>query len=537
MKSTEDIVTIGMRGDGDEPMSEESNIKLLEKIVSEQRKIISKATGSKAENTPQMWALYKEVQDYYDRGMRVPDDVLLLLCDDNWGNVRKLPELSAKKRKGGYGMYYHFDYVGGPRNYKWLNVTQIQRMWEQMNLTYQYGVDRLWVVNVGDIKPMEYPIQFFMDMAWDPTQFNENNLFDHTIAFCEKQFGKRFAKESARLIDLYTKYNRRVTPELLDQHTYSLDNYNEFERVTAEYKSLLTEALQLYHILPYEYRDAFDQLVLFPIHACANLYEMYYAVARNQRLAEENDPACNEWALKVQHCYERDSLLTRHYNLEIAGGKWNHMMDQTHIGYTYWQQPEVNVIPKVKFLPTEAVPVGRRKFIEVDGYISMEAENFSAKRTHSHLEWMIIPGLGKTVSGLTSAPVTHAPLLNEKEGIWLEYDMEVTAAGEVKVIVLLSPTLNFNGNRGLRYAVSINGGEEQVVNFNQSYTQEEHDRWLAASINQTETIHTITKAGINTLRFRPIDAGIVLQKIMVDMGGLKPSYLGAPESRSIFISE
>ena len=158
---TECIITVGMRGDGDEPMSDEANIQLLEKIIADQRAIISEISGKDAAEIPQVWALYKEVQDYYDKGMRVPDDVTLLLYDDNWGNVRKLPLPDAPKRKGGYGMYYHFDYVGGPRNYKWLNTVQIERTWEQMHLSYEMGVDKLWIVNVGDIKPLEYPISFF----------------------------------------------------------------------------------------------------------------------------------------------------------------------------------------------------------------------------------------------------------------------------------------------------------------------------------------------------------------------------------------
>ncbi len=119
------------------------------------------------EQVPQIWALYKEVQDYYDQGMKVPDDITLLFSDDNWGNVRRLPKL-GDVRRGGYGMYYHYDYVGGPRNYKWINTNQIERTWEQMHLAYEYGVDRMWIVNVGDLKPMEYPISFFMDYAWNP---------------------------------------------------------------------------------------------------------------------------------------------------------------------------------------------------------------------------------------------------------------------------------------------------------------------------------------------------------------------------------
>ncbi|MDE6496412.1 MAG: glycosyl hydrolase 115 family protein [Duncaniella sp.] len=188
MKDTEDIVTIGMRGDGDEAMSDEADVKLMEKIVANQRKIIARHSGKKAKDVPQVWALYKEVLDYYDKGMRVPDDVTMLLCDDNWGNVRRLPDEKERRHPGGWGMYYHVDYVGAPRNSKWLNNTPIQNMWEQLQLTYDYGVDRLWILNVGDLKPMEYPITLFLDMAWNPRRFNVDNLLDHATGFCSKIF-------------------------------------------------------------------------------------------------------------------------------------------------------------------------------------------------------------------------------------------------------------------------------------------------------------------------------------------------------------
>ena len=167
MGDYEGVVTLGMRGDGDEAMSEETAVDLLQEIISDQREIIKDVTGKPIEATPQVWAIYKEVQDYYDKGMRVDDDIMILFCDDNWGNVRILPKEEDLDHKGGYGMYYHFDFVGGPVSYRWLNVTQIERVWEQMNLAYDWGVKDLWIVNVGDIKPMELPISFFLDFAWD----------------------------------------------------------------------------------------------------------------------------------------------------------------------------------------------------------------------------------------------------------------------------------------------------------------------------------------------------------------------------------
>ena len=165
------------------------------KFIGTWREIIEKTTKRPAKETPQIWALYKEVLDYYDAGMRVPEDVIMLLCDDNWGNVRRLPNEKERKHPGGWGMYYHVDYVGAPRNSKWLNVTPIQNMWEQLQLTYDYGVDKLWVLNVGDIKPMEYPITLFMDMAWDPTRYTAANLMEHPRAFCAQQFGDEQAQQ------------------------------------------------------------------------------------------------------------------------------------------------------------------------------------------------------------------------------------------------------------------------------------------------------------------------------------------------------
>lgn len=522
----ERVVTIGMRGDGDEAMEEGTNIALLEKIVKDQRNIITQVTGKRAEETPQVWALYKEVQDYYDHGMRVPDDITLLFCDDNWGNIRKLPELDAKPRKGGYGMYYHFDYVGGPRNSKWVNISPVQRIWEQMNLTYQHGVDKIWVVNVGDLKPMEYPISFFLDMAWNPNQFNADNLLQHTEQWCAQQFGEKYAKESARIINLYTKYNRRVTPELLNEKTYSLENYNEFETVVNDYRNLVIDAMRLYYLIPDTYKDAFDQLVVFPVNACSNLYEMYYAVAKNRFYVDQKDIQANYWADKAKECFERDSVLTLHYNNDIANGKWPHMMDQVRIGYTTWQQPDRSIMPKVEYIKQTA-QCKEKVFEEADGYVSIEAENYSRHQSEGNIEWTVIPHFGKTLSGITTLPVTSSP---ENKSVYLEYDMDLKTIGEGNLIILTAPTLNFNSNRGLRYAVSIDGGEEQVVNINGHY-KGELGKWQAESIIETSSKFKISTTGRHTIRFRVLDAGIVLQKIMLDMGGLKPSYLGAPQSQ------
>ena len=516
MKDTEDVVTIGMRGDGDMAMEEGTNIALLERIIRDQRRMIADVTGKPASETPQVWALYKEVQDYYDKGMRVPDDVTLLLCDDNWGNVRKLPAMDDAPRSGGYGMYYHFDYVGGPRNYKWLNCNQVERVWEQMNLCYEYGVRKLWVVNVGDLKPMEYPIQFFLDMAWDPEAITPETIFDHTLKFAEDQFPGSDAREIAEILSLYGKYARRVTPELLNARTYTFD-YGEWPKVLDEWNRLELRALRVLQGLDPRWEDAYYELVLFPIQAIQNVYEMYYSVAMNQKATTPQD--INYWADRTETLYERDSLLCAFYNHELANGKWNHMMDQTHIGYRIWQEPRRQVMPEVRRSDEQPYLC----HLESDGYISIEAVN----NTELSGGVILIPRLGKTEGALTVLPAKE-----HNGNAYAEFEIQTESSGKAELSVYLAPTLNFNAGKGLRYAVSVDGGQEQVVNFNGHY-QGELGPWQAASIIVSKAELDFGSPGRHTLRFRFVDQGPVLQKIVIDFGGAKRSYLGAPSSELV----
>ncbi len=529
LKDWESVVTIGMRGDGDEPMSRENNIALLEDIIKNQRDIIKNVTGRRCEATPQMWALYKEVQEYYDEGMRVPDDVILLLCDDNWGNVRKLPDLNAKKHKGGYGMYYHFDYVGGPRSYRWLNVSQIQRIWEQMNMTYDYGVDKLWVVNVGDIKPMEFPINFWFDMAWDPTRFSASNLIEYTEDFCNRQFGENYGRAASFILNKYCKYNYRVTPEILSHDTYSLEN-NEFKSVCDEYKALEADALNLYLKLPGEYKDAYNQLILFPVQAMSNLYELYFSLAMNRKLSSENDIRANLYADKVKECFERDAALCHSYGNDISSGKWIHMMDQPHIGYTGWDNPKRNICPNVYYVDSLNIKNGGYVFIKNDYIISMEAEHYYASKNNEATSWTVIPDYGKTLSAITLQPANVST-----EGSELKYKMKLDSDdSELEITVYLSTTLAFNDNKGLRYTLSVDGSKSKIINFNQDASGGNHDRWLSNRIIENTERFTIegTNRGEIVISICPLDPGIVFQKIVVNTRpGLKRrTYLGAVET-------
>jgi len=639
----ESIVTLAMRGDGDMAMTPETNTALLEKIVTDQRKIISDVTGKDVTKVPQLWALYKEVQNYYDKGMRVPDDVTLLLCDDNWGNIRKLPKLDDKLRRGGYGIYYHFDYVGDPRNYKWLNTNPIIKVWEQMHLAYNHGVDRIWIVNVGDIKPMEFPISFFLDYAWNPAKWNQNNLDEYTQQWCEDQFGKIYAKEIANIISKYTKFNGRRKPELLMPETYSLVNYHEAENIVDEFGELEKKAESIYEKISPDLKDAFYQLVLYPVKACANLNDLYVTVGKNRLHASQGRATTNELAERAKSLYQKDIDLSSYYNKTLAGGKWNNMMNQIHIGYTYWQDPKESVMPETKtienptdpemgialegseklwltsspeitlpefnsyqksvhyfeivnrgktsfdFSVTASVPwlkfsqtsgtiekeqritvsidwpsapsgttqipmtilqangkkivvlakitnAGSEKvnessgFVETDHYVSIEPEHYDHAINTKEITWQILPDYGRTLSGVTTLPVTAPAQKAGGESPHLEYNIFFSDTATVAVQLYLGTTLSFNANEGLQLAVSFDRENPEIINVNKNETPKSWGKVVEDNTRLITTTHKISSAGKHILKYWMIDPGVVLQKIVVDAGGVRPSYLGPPES-------
>jgi hypothetical protein len=660
MGTRENVVTVGMRGDGDMPMTQGTAIALLERIVADQRTILADVTKKPAAETPQMWALYKEVQDYYDKGMRVPDDVTLLFSDDNWGNLRRLPS-PDRRRPGGFGIYYHFDYVGGPRNYKWLNTNPIARVFEQMRIANEYGANRIWVVNVGDLKPMEMPISFFLDYAWNPRAIGADQLDDWTRRWAAKQFPEEQAGAIAEVVTTTLKYAGRRKPELLDTATYSLTNYDEAERVAADYDSLLARATRIGDALPAGYNDAYYELVLHPVQAMQNLNALYYTVARNRLYAQQGRASANDLADSARRLFDRDAEISRRYNTQLAGGKWVHMMDQTHIGYTYWQEPPRNVMPRVDIIqvpdaadmgvavveqnrpapqmgrgfppggfrpPQPTLPTfdpyqrqtfhldvynrGRAPFpftaksdvpwlrvtpesgtitkdqrlavsvdwaraplsaeraeitvtgpngshvavqaairnpglprrdavvgfVESEGLVSMEAEHWTRAVGAGPVRWERIPDLGKTLSGVTPTPVT-APSVSAPGGAspHLEYRVTMFDSGAVSVHAYLSPTLDFTGGTGLRYAVSFDDEAPQIVNVHADSSSNGRtdgnrawEQGVADQIKILVTKHQLAKPGDHVLKFWMVDPGLVLQKLVIATTDLPRSYLGPPES-------
>lgn len=584
-RGTEDLITIGMRGDGDTAMgakeghdneltgdADHRNMQILSDVIANQRRIIADVTGRPAKERPQVWALYKEVQRYYDMGLRVPDDVTILLSDDNWGNIRWLPSQKERQRSGGWGMYYHVDYCGAPRNTKWINVTPIQNLWEQMKLTADHGVDRLWILNVGDLKPMEYPIALFLDMAWNPDRYTASNLLDHTRAFFAQQLGERYAGEAARIMNLYSKYAGRITPEMLCDTTYNLHT-GEWQQVAGDFARLEADALSQYASVQAPQRDAYKQLILFPVQAMSNLYDMYYAQAMNHWLYQQGKAEADEWADRVARDFRRDSLLCADYNHHISQGKWNGMMTQKHIGYTTWNDNfPADRMPEVKRFVTsdkmtssegqlnngsisssngsstiDSLRMAQRlkgglTFRHDDGRVVMEAEHFYQKQDAKAAQWTIIPDMGRTLSAITLQPTTADPT-----GGALTYRFTLPdTVKRVTVHVILRSTLASLRHEGHRFTISLDGDTAKTVNFNGDLNEAPEniyrityptvasriiDAMVALDIKEQRA--TAMKGHEHTLTLRPLDPDILFEKIIVDYGGYEQSYLFGKESSTL----
>lgn len=553
----ESLVTIGMRGDGDEPMAEGTATQQLETIVADQRRIIAEVTGKPASQTPEVWALYKEVQDYYDHGMKVPDDVTLLFSDDNWGQLRRLPEAGAA-RTGGYGIYYHFDYVGLPRNYKWINTNQIEKVWQQMDLAYASGAKQLWIVNVGDIKPMEFPLSFFMKQAWDPEAMTLEALNRYPEEWARATFRPEQAAAIAHLVTRYGQLAARRKPELIDADSFALGglkgsalNGGEFGSMMAEWEDLEREMRAVKPALHADQRDAFFELVEHPILALSNLYRLYYAVAWNHRLAASGDARANLFADRAEAAFQRDQKITNQYHT-VQGGKWDGMMLQTHIGYTGWQQPDAQAMPSVKRV---TATVGAKKIVFASpqddsakasqaDVIAIEAPHYSRAIGGKGLTWRTIPNLGRTLGAVVAVPQGNVST-TASDRVHVEYDVALRNSGTLAVQLMMAPTLDTTGKGTLHIGLSVDGGavqilSDQLVPAPSDATSSQQRDWNKAVEDNCRVLKALfpdIQAGPHVIKVWRIDDNEVLEKVVVSNGPLSASYLGPPETKVPFASK
>ncbi|KAG9257165.1 uncharacterized protein F5Z01DRAFT_734377 [Emericellopsis atlantica] len=660
-KNWDTIYTLGMRGDGDAE-SPTLTADALEDIIQVQQSILKEELGlDNAGDVPQTWVLYKEVGKYYQAGMKTPDDVILLWTDDNSGNIQRLPLANETDRSGGAGIYYHFDYVGAPRNYKWINTIQLVKTWEQMHLAYEKQARELWIANVGDIKPLEIPLTHFMDMAYDMSKYTSpKGTSEWLHRWATREFGADVASQTAEILTTYgTMLIRRKYELLSDQpYAFSTANYDEVEKIMSDWEDLLELTESTYDSLDEATKVAYYQLIMHPVEAGKTVVDLYNKNALNAWYAQQGRTSTNAMANDVQALFAQDQVITEKYHT-LNGGKWNHFVDQVHIGYTYWQDPSVNAMPNMTYLgesnatddwimgvsiqgssasapgdslpsllpvdpympSTEkryldiftrnngtfsyhissnvsyvsvtndegtleapgsksdirsvisvdweeappglswvalrvkrtdickgpavvallpvnktSVPDEFEGYVESGGVVSWEAEHYSSAEEKNGLSYVTIPDYGRTLSGLKLWPVTH-PGRTPEDAPKLTYSFySFTDRPEAQLVVYLGGSLNHDPSLPLKYAYALDGGSPvEVQPIPDEAMGSLPPGWNDATVAGGWTSYSTLKvpAGAHELSLWLLEPGVVVQKVVMDLGGLKSSALGPPESQKV----
>lgn len=657
----ENIYTIGMRGIHDSPIvgpkTQDERIKVLEQIFADQRGLLAKHVSEDVRTVPQIFCPYKEVLSDYRNGLKVPEDVTIVFPDDNFGYIRYLPTEEERKRPGGFGVYYHASYLGGPLSYLWLDTTPPSLIWEEMSKAYDHGVRKFWMLNVGDIKPAEISIDLFMQMGWNSSKWRRENIGDFLENWAAAKFGAAYAKDIAAVLDQYYRLGFARKPEHLqwnfaneDRKPTALTVYDygdEVQQRLDAYDALRERANRLYVDVPPGLKDALFEMVVYPIHASALANRRYFSYEKAREYLAQGRASAREWVRRGDEATHLLDSQTRYFNERLAGGKWRHMMSEVPPG-DMWQymrmrtpvapaMPELpdkaglgvaveglreplndnhraTVLPVINRLTREtrfidifntgrssapwtattphrwlklshttgnllhdtrvlvsvdwtripkgekisgvidvkgagaqrsiivpvfnpAISVAPNSFIETAGVVSIETEHYSAITgiRSDNVTWSVIPGLGRTGDAISVSPTTAASIKVEGLDIApaLNYSVYLFTTGKLNVTCYLLPTFPIATGRGLRYGIAFDNQPPQIVTVGADL-QTPSRQWSLNVLNASTTgtsAHEMATAGAHTLKIYMVDAGVVLDKIVIDTGGLKPSYLGPPETR------
>jgi hypothetical protein len=493
-----------------------------------------------------MIALYKEVEDFYygdgtgEAGgkLEVPDDVTLMLCDDNFGNIRTLPTEEMLKRRGGFGMYYHFDYRGGPVSYEWINQTPLAKCWDNMTAAYDAGVRDIWIVNVGDLKPMELPLSYFMELAYDFEKWSApNKTEEFTLAWARREFGEEFAADTALVLNKYTRILGARKAEVVLTDTFSLTNFNEADRILADFKEVVTLAEKIYAKLPTQKKDSFFQLALYPTRAAFNTYATHiYAAKGLEKEAKE--------------AFDKCTADMEIYNTGISDGKWDGIMRQNHMGYTAWDGPKISVVPNE--MPEIKNVVLGEPFPTPENSVSINPSSFTKNVAANGAEFVVIKNYGRDADSVKILPNSAAFAPNAPAPM-LEYSFSMTSNEDMAVSVFLQPTnpprnfIHVPKEEQMRFSIQINGGERITIHSlpDGDFTPGHGQNWEFGVMNNNRIAQIPCGKlphGENTLHIFAVDPAVIIQKIVIAPAVHKPqkiswqpitehfmdSYLGPP---------
>lgn len=513
----ENIYTTAMRGlhdaglQGNLPLEE--RVPLITKVIDDQRQLLEKHIGRQASEIPQIFVPYKETMDIYENGLQVPDDITLVWVDDNYGYMKRVSNPEEQQRKGRAGVYYHLSYLGAPHDYLWLNTTPPVLMYEELKKAYDCGADRYWLLNVGDIKPMELGIQTFMDMAWDIHAFDFDTVNRYQANLLTRLFLCNHKVQS--LLDTYYRLAWSRKPEFMgwefewddEAHTglkpteYSFQNYGEAQHRLADYRHISDEAERLS-----DGSAAWFEMVQFPMQAAYQMNRKFLMAQLNHELLAQGRRAEANWAAhQSQIAYDSINTLNRRYN-SLLDGKWRGMMALAP-GWCalYQKMPDVAFSEGAGMTPVDLLPVDE----PLQGCQVLNLTQFASKSDDARLvrglgyDWLVMQ-LGSATYGFDAVDVDSVDVFFYTVPFWPLY------AGTSNCV-----------------SVTVDGSQPQT--FENKF--KEYDRnWkdqvmrngapcrLRFAVDRSKRSHTVT--------FQALDPGQMLQKVIIDWGGLQPSYLG-----------
>ena len=540
----ENIYTVAMRGvhdarlEGNLPMEE--RVPLIEKVISDQRDLLVKHQAyspslkrgkTKITDIPQIFVPYKETMDIYENGLQVPDDITLVWVDDNYGYLKRVSSSDEQKRSGRAGVYYHLSYLGAPHDYLWLCTTPPVLMYEELKKAYDTGADRYWLLNVGDIKPMELGMQTFFDMAWNIRAFSYEKAHTHQAEllarlFHHSQFLNLSISQS--LLDSYYRLAWSRKPEFMGweyewddkAHTglkptdFSFFNYDDFQQRLADYQRLSDTVEKISRQLQPAEAAAFFELLQFPVQGAYQMNRKFLMAQLSNQQLNWGEPGRAHWAAQqMEAAYDSIDALNRRYN-EQLDGKWRGMMalapafrSLTHL------KPDVSDLRGTGVIPVDLAP----KHEPLVGCCVLDLSRYTSKTADARLiqglgyDWQVIQ-LGDPVSTSKAA---------------VNYTFPAVTRDTVEVTLYTVPFWPLYKGKGNAVSVSVDDGEPQVFeNQFKEYSRSWKDQVmrngavcrLRFAVDKSKPAHTI--------RFQAVDAGQMLQRVIIDWGGLKPTYVG-----------
>lgn len=523
-KNYEAMYTVGMRGvrDGNivGPTTKEGKIALMDTIIQDQRKIFKKYFG--AENKAlQIFCPYKEVLGLYTGGLKVPEDVTLVWTDDNYGYIRQLSNTKEQKRSGSSGIYYHLSYLGGPHDYTWLSTNSPSLMAYEMTKAYQFGADKFWVVNVGDIKPAEMEIQFFLDLAWDTTKWTPENATQYAQYWATATFSTALAPEIAAIKNQYYQLAQSGKPEHMG--LLQFDNETKTKRLAA-YSNLIEKVNAVKTRVPKRLQDAFFQLIEYPAKGAALMNQKFFYAQMSLDVPPTNKKLALEYSQKSKNALEQIIDLTHHYNKKIENGKWDGIISSAPRNLSTYGMPKIanpEILsdslrnPKeydIRYLdktPVEAASIAN--------LVSLSASDFKNKQEIPSEKIITLDGLGLDGKSISRYPFTGKSFQKDEyvNAPYVEYNVNLKA-GEYKLSLKSLPNKAINKERNLDLVVVINRQKPQFITTDNS---KEDKNWSASVVRgyfEKQTSFKTEKDSLVKIRIYILDTGLALNRIDIN---------------------